>query len=212
MKKFTCCGVFACLMWLFASNALAALDIAAANDLANLLSGFHSLTADFTQVIYDANNQPIQHSTGSMALSRPGKFRWQVKQPNAQLLIADGQYLWIYDKDLSQATRQKFDQNQTTSPASLLSGSLEDLKTRFNVTRLNTSNGVSFRLVPKATSDLFKWIELSFVDNKLTHMRLLDNLGSRSIFQFTATQLNPQLGFGLFQFKPPKGVDVIQNS
>ena len=136
-----------------------------ANALSKHLMSFQTMTADFTQTVYDENHQVIQKNVGTMALSRPVKFRWAVETPNAQLLIADGAYLWIYDVDLSQATRQKLDKNKTTSPASLLSGSIENLEARFKVTQLNHTD--NFKLVPKNKDDLFQSIVLSFTQNKL---------------------------------------------
>ncbi len=180
-----------------------------ANALAKHLMSFQTMTADFTQTVYDENHQVIQKNVGTMALSRPGKFRWAVETPNAQLLIADGAYLWIYDVDLSQATRQKLDKNKTTSPASLLSGSIENLEARFKVTQLNHTD--NFKLVPKNKDDLFQSIVLSFTQNKLTHMQLMDNLGSLSLFEFNHVQIDAKMAPSVFQFTPPKNVDVIRN-
>ncbi len=180
------------------------------DDLAQYLASFHTMTANFVQTIYDANHQIMQKNIGSMAISRPGRFRWQVKQPNSQLLIADGNYLWIYDMDLSQATRQKLDKNKMTSPASLLSGSLTDLKSRFKVTHIK-SGADTFKLEPKKSEDLFESIELSFGQGKLNRMQLMDNLGSSSLFEFANVVMNPTIDTVFFQFKPPKGVDVIHN-
>jgi outer membrane lipoprotein carrier protein len=193
---------------LLATQAYAATD--PSDDLSRLLGDFQTLSANFNQVIYDGNKRPMQKTSGSMALSRPDKFRWEVKQLNEQLLVADGRYLWIYDIDLSQATRQIMDKNKSSSPASLLGGSVENLKSRFNVTHLSDANP-SFRLVPKNKGDLFKWIELTFTNGKLARMKLSDNLGSLSVFQFSEVNLNPNLSASLFQFKAPKGVDVVQN-
>lgn len=186
----------------------------ASDELSTLLSNIHTLSADFKQSIYaaaDSRKKPIQTSEGTMQLFRPGKFRWEVKQPNTQLLIADEHYLWIYDVDLSQATRQVMDKNKVSSPASLLSGSTADLESRFDVVHLGKDTEQSFKLTPKNKGDLFKWIELKFSGGKLVQMKLFDNLGSLSIFQFTEVQLNPNLSPSLFQFKAPKGVDVIRN-
>lgn len=180
------------------------------DELSNLLSDFQSLSANFNQTIYNAKHQPIQKSDGSMALLRPSKFRWEVKDPNPQILIADGTHLWVYDVDLSQASHQKLEKNKLNSPASLLSGSVSDLKARFGVTRLTTHPMESFRLVPKTQGDLFQWIELSFSDKKLVQMRMSDNLGSLSVFQFHNVKINPPLSSSVFQFKPPKGVDIIR--
>ena len=180
-----------------------------ANELSKHLMSFQNMTADFTQTVYDENHQVIQKNVGTMALSRPGKFRWAVEAPNAQLLIADGVYLWIYDVDLSQATRQKLDKNKTTSPASLLSGSVENLEARFKVTQLNHAD--NFKLMPKNKEDLFQSIVLSFTQDKLTRMQLMDNLGSLSLFEFNHVMTNANINPSVFQFAPPKNVDVIRN-
>ncbi len=196
-------------MTLFALSARAT----PADDLTQLLSSFQSMSAGFQQVLYNANGRPQQKSTGQMALVRPGKFRWQVFKPSPQLLIANGHYLWIYDPDLSQATQQRLDKTSNNSPASLLSGSIQDLENRFIVTTNNRqkSTGQSFQLKPKNQNDLFKWIELTFNNSKLTDMRLMDNLGSLTDFHFNNVNINPKLSPGLFQFKAPKGVQVVKN-
>ncbi|HVV68140.1 MAG TPA: outer membrane lipoprotein chaperone LolA [Gammaproteobacteria bacterium] len=180
----------------------------ASDDLTQLLSSFQSMSAQFQQVVFNSNGKALQRSSGQMALMRPGKFRWQVFKPNPQLLIANGRNLWIYDIDLSQATQQHLDKNNNNSPASLLSGSIEDLENRFIVTQKTSQ---SFQLKPKSENDMFKWIELTFSNSKLTQMRLMDNLGSLTDFHFSQVSINPKLNAGLFQFKAPRGVEVIKN-
>ncbi len=187
-------------------------DTASSEELASLLSSFHGMSAEFKQATSGGKGNPGQISTGRMALQRPGKFRWEVTQPNPQLLIADGHYLWIYDIDLEQATRQGLDSNNASSPASLLSGSVASLQNRFQVTRLSaTANTTGFHLKPNSGNDMFQWIELYFTSGKLTKMLLRDNLGSLNTFTFSQVQINPALSASLFHFKPPKGVEVIKN-
>lgn len=182
-------------------------------DLTSLLSSFQGMRAEFKQVAIGGKSKSKEITTGDMALQRPGKFRWDVKQPNPQLLIADGHYLWIYDADLQQATRQSLDVNNANSPASLLSGSITSLQNRFIVTGLPQSNMLNgFRLKPKSDNDMFDWIELYFSkDKKLTKMLLKDNLGTLNTFYFNNVQINPSLSKNLFKFKAPKGVEVIKN-
>ncbi len=43
-------------------------------------------------------------STGTFEFARPGKFIWTYEKPYEQLLQADGEKLYIYDKDLNQVT------------------------------------------------------------------------------------------------------------
>ncbi len=182
------------------------------DNLSNLLGSFKSMTAQFQQVVSGGKGKATQHNSGQMALQRPGKFRWEVMSPNAQLLIADGRYIWIYDKDLQQASRQNLDSSNANSPASLLSGSVEDLENRFNVTTMDKGAGEWFQLTPKNNNDLFKSIQLHFSNGKLVDMQLQDNLGSHTNFHFQNVVINPSLSPSLFKFTKPKGVEIIKNA
>lgn len=184
-----------------------------AEELSRLLNSFNSLSANFQQIVYDAQGNVSDRASGTMALEKPGKFRWNVLHPDKQLYVADGEYLWVYDVNLNQATRQKIDKTQTDSPASLLSGSIADLQAQFTVDYLQRSGpGVWFKLVTKSESDVFKVkaIELHFVDNVLANMDLYDNLGQFTKFSFNQTKMNPALSPALFKFVPPKGVDIVK--
>ncbi len=176
-------------------------------ELMQLLSGFHSLQAGFVQSV-NSNQQ----SSGKMALQRPGKFRWEIEKPNQQLIIADGKYIWVYDADLQQATKQKMDYQQANNPALLLSGSIEDLQRDFIITKLSKpGQGIWFELIPKAQNALFQKIEIQFINKKISTMYIVDNLGQHSRLKFNNILINPKLNASLFKFIPPKDVDVVEN-
>ena len=59
------------------------------------------------QIVTAKNGKRPQQSTGVMMFSRPGKFRWQIERPYSQLLVGDGEKVWIYDPDLRQVTVKK---------------------------------------------------------------------------------------------------------
>ncbi len=126
------------LLSILTSTALAATP---SQNLASLLSNYQSLQANFTQTITDEKGKVLQKSRGKMSLKRPGQFRWQITAPNKQLIIANNKYLWIYDVDLEQATRQKINKANANSPAWLLSGSVTQIQQRFVVKEINGSGG-----------------------------------------------------------------------
>src|SRR5689334_4293065 len=66
-----------------------------------------SARSAFTQKVLDKSGKAIQSSSGVLAFSRPGKFRWEYRKPNEQLIVGDGERLWIYDPDLNQVTVKK---------------------------------------------------------------------------------------------------------
>src|SRR3989338_7359814 len=106
--------------------SLTALADESSQRLSVILSGLQTLQADFEQTLIRESAAETS-SNGKMALQRPGKFRWEVRQPNQQRIIADGRYLWIYDADLEQVTKQRLDFHHPGSPALLLSGSIRSL-------------------------------------------------------------------------------------
>ncbi|QLH43536.1 MAG: outer membrane lipoprotein chaperone LolA [Coxiellaceae bacterium] len=174
------------------------------------MNNFQSMQAGFTQILSDSNGNKMQQTQGIMALSRPGKFHWEITNPTPQLLVADGHYLWIYDKSLSQATKQTLSGMRTSNPASLLSGSTDTIQKRFDVKKLNNKqNMTGFQLQPKMHDDIVQWIQLYFQQGQLKEMRIADNLGQLSTFRFSNVKLNQNLNPALFRFKPPRGVDVI---
>lgn len=186
----------------------------AADELAQLLSDMNSLRADFSQQILDNQGRVMQQSSGKFALLRPGRFRWETLQPTQQLLIADGKKIWVYDQDLQQVTVQQQDNRNTSSPAMLLSGSVQTLKRNFNVRYIKkpASEGVWFKLTPIGKHAMFQAVELNFAQDQLQGMRLIDSLGQASVLRFTQVEDNPEISASQFSFKAPKGVDVIDQS
>lgn len=190
---------------------LSAIAQTATQRLAQILEGLHSMQAQFIQIVQDGHGQVMQQSSGSMALMRPGKFRWDTKNPSHQLLIADGQKIWFYDEDLQQVTVQNQHAAHSGSPAMLLDGSTVSLTQDFTVNAVVTNNNALqvFRLTPRKKDSLFQTVYLSFKQNQLQQMRLIDNLGQETLVNFTQVNLNPNLSSSLFRFVPAKGVDVV---
>lgn len=200
----------ATFFFLIISSALYAQSNNPAAQLSSLLNNFHTMSAQFDQNIIDPNGSIIQQSSGTMALQRPGKFRWQTQRPNPQLALADGKNIWVYDAQLQQATRQK----QTAinnSPGALLSGNVSKLAQQFNVKYLapiaNTDQG--FILTPNDKNALFQSVQLYFNHGLLQTMRLKDNLDQLTLIQFHQVKNNIAINPSLFRFSPPKGVDVV---
>lgn len=98
-------------------------NTAAAKALNTYLANTKNMTASFTQTTSGSSKSlSAGKFSGSMMVKRPNKFRWETKSPSEQLIVANGSSLWIYDKDLSQATKQNVDSQIGNTPALLLSG------------------------------------------------------------------------------------------
>jgi len=183
---------------------------ATADELTQLLNNLKSSKADFTQTIMNGRGQILQQTSGTMTLQRPGRFRWEVRVPNKQLLIADGQRIWFYDVDLQQVTIQKQQTASTSSPAALLSEAPKNLAAHFIISPLIDAQG--FHLVPKDKKAIFQSISLIFQQNKLREMRLIDKLGQQTVVNFSQVELNPYLASQTFHFIIPtnKNIELVK--
>jgi len=170
-----------------------------------------TLTArgEFEQKIFDRNRKLLQESRGVLAFSRPGKFRWTYVKPYAQLIVGDGSRVWIYDEDLKQVTVKKLDQALGSTPAALLAGNNEAMRS-FRLSDKGARDGLEWlEALPRDKEGSFEKIRMGFGSSGLEVMELLDSFGQTTVLRFVSLERNPKLDPGLFRFSPPRGADVI---
>ena len=192
-------------------SSLSQADDAATQNLNALLGKIGSMSAHFEQHTLDPKNQPLQTLQGEMQVKRPGLFRWDTTRPFSQQIVANGQTVWVYDPELQQATRQKLDKQVGNTPALLLSGDSKKIASSFYVTQEKTGNKSlsAFVLKPKDKDAVFESLRVSFSGSQLNSMQLKDSLGQRTDISFSQIQVNGKIAESIFQFTPPKDVDVI---
>ncbi|MGO2506348.1 MAG: outer membrane lipoprotein chaperone LolA [Psychrobacter alimentarius] len=202
----TSLGVAAPMMALTQSATAAPADnLTAAKRLNKLLTNTKSMTANFSQTTKGASSGTF---SGAMNVQRPNNFRWETKSPSEQLIVANGNSMWIYDKDLEQATKQNVDSQVGNTPALLLSGDPSKIDRNFKITQ-PYDNKNYYVLYPKSDSASFKSLSISFSGGKPVMMVLNDTLGQTTSIKFSNIKLNPSINSSQFKFTPPKGVDVI---
>ncbi|MGH8413779.1 MAG: outer membrane lipoprotein chaperone LolA [Gammaproteobacteria bacterium] len=181
----------------------------AIRQMQSFLKNVHSLKANFTQVVLDANLQQVKKSVGTLIIKRPDRFRWNYATPNKEIIVADGKRVWIYDVELQQVTVKPLNGTLAASPAVLLSGS-NDVSKSFTVKDLGKENGLDWvGLTPKVADTDFENVKLGFKGNNVSVMELNDALGNTTRITFSHLVLNPALPDSLFRFTPPPGADVI---
>jgi len=177
--------------------------------LRSFVEDVRTFSANYEQVQTDDAGEVLQRSSGSMALSRPGKFRWTYDTPYEQLMVCDGESIWVYDPDLAQVTRRPAEAALTGTPAALLAqrASLSDSFTIEDGGRSDGLQGV--RLLPVQADSDFKSIELWLRDGAPVRMRFHDQLGGQTEVRFTQLSVNQAIDAAQFQFTPPAGAEVV---
>lgn len=184
---------------------------AAVDELRSFLAQTKTARGEFVQRVTGGAGATAQSSTGRFVFERPGKFRWVYDKPYEQIIVADGERLYFYDKDLNQVTIKKLAGAIPASPASILFGSNEFEK-EFEVAEAGSRDGLQWIVArPRAKDSPFERIEIGFRDGLPAAMQLVDSFGQVSLLRFAKVERNPRLDAGQFRFTPPPGADVLQD-
>ena len=179
--------------------------------LDQFLSGLRTLESEFQQTLYDENLNKLEEARGLLYLERPNRFRWDYREPNAQLIVGDGEKVWLYDRELAQITVRKIDDALGSTPAMVLS-SKEPVEKNFLVSNLADDKGLTWvGLKPRQKDASFTHIRIGFADGTLRLMELTDNFGQLTRLEFSNLIRNAPIIPDAFKFSPPAGVDVIGN-
>jgi outer membrane lipoprotein carrier protein len=200
----------ALLVVLVATPAAAdpAADAAAARRVEDALGGLSSLRAEFRQSVTDAQGRLVEQAEGTMALARPGRFRWDYRMPQ-QVIVSDGRTVWFHDVELEQVTIRDAAETLEGTPAMLLAGR-GGLAAEFAIADAGELDGLAWSvLTPHRSDGDFRELRLGFAGGDLRRMQLLDRLGQVTRLEFERVERNPRLDNSLFTFVPPAGVDVV---
>lgn len=187
-------------------------DVAAADQLIQRLKNITTFKAHFVQNIQGAQGEKMAKTQGELVVSRPGKLYWKTQKPDTTIVIADGKFVWTYDVELEQVIQQELKEALRNSPASLLMGDTTKISGTFDIAFAKNcgEKQLCYQLTPKEKDSAFSTIHLRFVDDKLSEVRMHDPLGQKVHTKFSGIVVNQSVDQKLFNFTPPKGVDVIQ--
>ena len=184
-------------------------EAGAVDQLHQFLTSTRTLKAEFSQMVIGKGGRKPQQSSGLVAISRPGKLRWDIQKPYPQLVVGDGEKIWIYDTELKQVTVRKAGQAIGGSPAALLSGN-NDLEKNFTLSEAGEAEGMIWvEATPKSSDSGFEKVRLGFAGGDLRAMELHDSFGQTTQIRFSKLERNPALPATTFKFVPPSGVDVV---
>jgi len=198
---------------LTASLAWSSVFAGVGEDLDHFFNEVRTYSAKFQQVVLDEGFNPIEESSGTVFIKRPGRFRWNYEPPGEHRIVSDGARVWVYDVELEQVTVRSLKQAVGQTPAGLLAGGT-DIDEQFEVTDLGQVNGPLYwaRMVPTGEDVGFEDIRIGFEDGRLRVLELVDGLGQTTRITMTDGEENRPIADSQFEFSPPEGVDVIDET
>lgn len=219
MKQALCSFFSSCVFGVVVSATVNTAHASALEQFKQFVGSTQAAKGEFSQRLVksekkdapaDAAAKVSAPSTGTFLFARPGKFIWTYLKPYEQLLQADGDKLYIYDKDLNQVTIRKLGSALGSSPAAILFGS-NDLDKNFTLRESGKKDGLEWlEATPKTKDSTFEHIGIGLRNGLPEAMILRDTFGQMSLLSFTKFEKNPPLTANQFKFVVPKGADVSQ--
>lgn len=165
--------------------------------------------ATFTQTVTAADGLRKKTSSGDFEFARPNRFRFNYTKPFLQLIVADGQKVWIFDADLNQASSRALSQALGATPAALLAGAA--LEPDFALAPLPTAAGLEWaQATPRAKDGPFQQMRVGFRGKELAVVEITDSFGQLSRLEFAGFVPNVALAAERFRFAVPAGADVVE--
>lgn len=184
----------------------------ATESLKRFFAQVETFRANFDQVVLDEGLNPIEESRGRMEIKRPGRFRWDYEPPLQQLIVSDGDRVWIHDVDLEQITVRRLIDTVGETPATILAGK-GNISQNYTVRELGHYGKLAWvQMKPKPGSDGFYDMRIGFEDGRLRIMELVDGLGQTTRITLSNSVENLDIADDNFRFIPPSGVDVIDQT
>ena len=177
----------------------------AVGELARLIDSMQTMTAGFEQTTENSAGYIDEILSGSIQVSVPGRLRWSVQEPYPQLVLADGERLWVYDPDLLQVSVRPIESVSEAQQSLFIAGTDAFLADHV-VTRLDEA---TFRLEPRGADSIFRDLVLRFDEGRIGAMIISDHLESLTTIEFFDVATGVEHEDDVFVFEIPADVDVV---
>jgi outer membrane lipoprotein carrier protein len=207
---------------LFSSIFLFSSAAALSADLETVLAGLQkryatavTVTGSFRQTYRAPGIDQVE--SGVFRMKKPCLMRWEYRQPEEKLFIADGRDAYLYVPSDRQVTVQPFSSaDMRDTPLELLLGQADIEKNYVasweKVLKPEVEKTLLIRLKPRRIDADFDSLVLEIDQNTYELRRILmrEADGNTSEFLLTNVVANAKVNNSDFRFKPPKGVEQIR--
>ena len=166
-----------------------------------------TFTSSFTQKTYH-DEEMVQEFKGKIIAERPNKFRMEVKKPEKQLILSDGEGLWIYLPKEKRALKMNPEEG-LTMPVEMFFNPFEVYQVEWFE---EEKKKPLLEVRPREEGTLFEkaWVQIHPKTLLVREIQLFDTDGNQIHYTFSKVRINRKVKPSTFQFEPPKGVEVIE--
>ena len=173
-----------------------------------------SFEAEFTESYRGAGIE--RNESGTLWLKRPGKMRWEYRQPKAKLFISDGKNAWFYVPGERQARKTSVKKlEDLRSPLQYLLGHTKLEKEFAGLSfapdvKPTQSGDVILRGVPRNMQGIQEVLLEITPEYQIARITVIEVDGAVTEYGFSHQKENLQIADGEFRFAAPPGTEVIE--
>jgi len=181
--------------------------------------GVKDFSADFVHAYEGGVLRKQITERGKLQVKKPGKMRWEYTAPEEKLFVSDGVKMYSYIKQDKQVIVSDIPAaDQATTPTLFLAGK-GSLTRDFTPSLVDAPAGSppgsqGLKLVPKTRQREYDWLTLVVdpVSLAIRGLVTVDAQGGTSRFSFMNLKENVGMADKAFEFKMPRGVEVVHAS
>jgi outer membrane lipoprotein carrier protein len=172
--------------------------------------------ADFTQSSRLDAVGIVDTAEGHVSFKPPAMMRWHYKTPDEYFIIADAQNVWVYRPMENQVMAGKaadyFGDRKFTDFFAEPKKLLDDFDIQWAPGQLQAEDYYVLRLLPRKSqpnlAEVFLFVSKTTFD--IYKSIVFNAFGDQTTLRFSDFQFDQGLHRSLFEFKIPKGADVMQ--
>jgi outer membrane lipoprotein carrier protein len=173
------------------------------------------ITADFKQETFAAGSSESLKAEGRVYFNRPHQMRWEYSKPEPQLIVTSGQEVYVYEKEANQVMVLPRNQLLSTEISKAFFFGKGDIEHYFIVENPQKDQPEAqwmLKLTPRdpVPQVCTIWIVVDPDMHLVKEMWLEDQLGGKTHLVFSNVKINKGLSDDLFQFTPPRGVEIYR--
>ena len=174
-------------------------------------SGF---SADFVQASTIKAMEITDSASGKLMVQYPGKMRWVYQSPEEQIIVSDGEHLWIYRPEDNQVLRGMADAFFGDGKGAGFLSDIRKIRDDFHITLEDIRFGDFYSLMMAPRQKTWDLVRVNLLVSKenyrIVQVYTYNAYEDLTRIEFSNLEFNDTMDPSLFEFKIPANVDILE--
>jgi len=171
-------------------------------------------SADFNQVSTLKALDITDTASGTMIVKRPGMMRWEYEKPEKQIIISDGDKLWIYRPEDNQVLTGRAPEFFKEGKGAGFLSDMKILRKKFNISLVKNESDSFYmlKLLPNKKMFDISSIFIKVLKRNFNIVRIItyNSYEDETKIDLVDIKFKEKIDDSIFNFIIPEGIDVLQ--